>query len=87
MTRAGLSSDNWNIISPKPGTLLRSGESLWLFRTKSLEKNANEIIAAFSKLELRLQYSSLYKEKQPVFSKYLAGVDQVIKEDPLYENA
>ncbi len=87
LKRAGLCADNWHLIRPKPGSILKSGESFWLLRTKVLKEGANHTIEALSKLEVRATYSSLYGEKQPEFFRFMAGVDQVIAESHEEDNA
>lgn len=78
LKRAGLFGDDWHLYRPRPGSIIKSGESIWLLRTKSLKGGANNAIVALSKIEVRAIYSSLYGEKQPEFSKFMAGEDQVI---------
>ncbi len=78
---AGLNPEDWAMTRILIGTVIRPDEELWIFRAQTLPDSANAIIRCFNRLELHVNYSSLYSEPQPQLKAPLASLDMLIGED------
>lgn len=78
---AGLDPNDWAMTRILIGTVIRPDEELWIFRAQTMPDSANAIIRCFNRIELHVNYSSLYSEPQPQLRAPLASLDMLIGED------
>lgn len=75
----GLDPSRWHLTRSGVGTIMRADAVVWLFRTDELKEDPNSTIRRLSRVGVKVQYSSLYGQKQTPLEDKLARESFIIE--------